>query len=147
MGWYGLMWLRIGTSGGILWTRYWTFGFHKMLGSSWVAAQFAASQEGLSSVSEWVVSTNHKLAQTQTHTYVCTCILDWRFRLTQKFWLRNTFRDGTIEQVWTSEMRLLQERLPLISSIISRRLKRKTKSGPLSVEVKYNNQYIRLQVL
>jgi hypothetical protein len=25
-----------------------------MLGSSWVAAQLAASQEGLSSVSEWV---------------------------------------------------------------------------------------------
>jgi hypothetical protein len=31
-----------------------TFGFHKMLGISWVAAQLAASQEGLSSVSEWV---------------------------------------------------------------------------------------------
>jgi hypothetical protein len=28
------------------------FGFHKMLGSSRVAAQLAASQEGLSSVSE-----------------------------------------------------------------------------------------------
>jgi hypothetical protein len=29
-----------------------TFGFHKMLGSSCVAAQLTASQEGLSSVSE-----------------------------------------------------------------------------------------------
>jgi hypothetical protein len=28
--------------------KLWTFGFHKMLGSSWVAAQLAASQEGLS---------------------------------------------------------------------------------------------------
>jgi hypothetical protein len=45
-------WLRIGTIGGLLWTRWWTFGFHKMLGSSWVAAQLAASQEGLSSVSK-----------------------------------------------------------------------------------------------
>jgi hypothetical protein len=27
-------------------------GFHKMLGSSWVAAQLAASEEGLSSMSE-----------------------------------------------------------------------------------------------
>jgi hypothetical protein len=54
MVWSGLMWLRIGTSGGFLWTQYWTFGFHKMLGSSWVAAQLAAPQEGLSSVSEWV---------------------------------------------------------------------------------------------
>jgi hypothetical protein len=33
------------------WTRWWTFGFHKLLGSSWAAAQLAASQDGLSSVS------------------------------------------------------------------------------------------------
>jgi hypothetical protein len=37
-----------------MWTRWWTSGFHKMLGSSRVAAQLAASQEGLSSMSEWV---------------------------------------------------------------------------------------------
>jgi hypothetical protein len=49
-----LICLRIGTSGGLLWIRLWAFGFHKMLGSSWVAAQLAASQEGLSSKSEWV---------------------------------------------------------------------------------------------
>jgi hypothetical protein len=29
-------------------------GFHKTLGSSWVAAQLAASQEGLRSMSEWL---------------------------------------------------------------------------------------------
>jgi hypothetical protein len=50
MVWSGLIRLRIGTSGGLLWTRWWTFGFHKMLGSSWVAAQLAASQDGLSSM-------------------------------------------------------------------------------------------------
>jgi hypothetical protein len=44
MVWIGLIWLRIGTSG--------TFGFHKMLGSSGVAAQLMAPQEGLSSVSK-----------------------------------------------------------------------------------------------
>jgi len=27
--WTGCFWLRIGTSGGVLWTRYWTFEFHK----------------------------------------------------------------------------------------------------------------------
>jgi hypothetical protein len=54
MGWSGLIWFRIGTSGGLLWTQYWTFGFHKMLGSSWVAAQLAAPQEGLSSVCKYV---------------------------------------------------------------------------------------------
>jgi hypothetical protein len=50
MVWTGSIWLRIGTSGGLLWTRWWTFGFHKMVGSYWVAAQLAASQEGLSSM-------------------------------------------------------------------------------------------------
>jgi hypothetical protein len=48
----GSIWLRIGTSGGLLWTRWWTSGFLKMLGISWVATQLAASQEGLSSVSK-----------------------------------------------------------------------------------------------
>jgi hypothetical protein len=37
-----------GGRGGLLWTRQWTFGFHKMLGNSWVAAEFSAPQEGLS---------------------------------------------------------------------------------------------------
>jgi hypothetical protein len=49
MGLTGLIWLRIGTSGGLLWTRLWTFGFRKILRNSWVAAQLAASQEGRSS--------------------------------------------------------------------------------------------------
>jgi hypothetical protein len=50
----GSIWLRIGTVGGLMWTRWWTSGFHKMLGNSRVAAQLAASQEGLSSMSQWV---------------------------------------------------------------------------------------------
>jgi hypothetical protein len=50
--WTGSIWRRIGTSGGLLWTRWWTFRFLKMLGSSWVAAQLATSQEGLSSVNK-----------------------------------------------------------------------------------------------
>jgi hypothetical protein len=47
--WTGLIWLRIWTSGGPLWTQYWTFGFYKILGNSWVTAQLAVSQKGLSS--------------------------------------------------------------------------------------------------
>jgi hypothetical protein len=35
--WTGLIWLRIGTGGGLLWIRWWTFGSHKMRGVSWVA--------------------------------------------------------------------------------------------------------------
>jgi hypothetical protein len=42
MIWTGPIWHRIETSGGVLWT----FGFIKMLGTSWVAAQLADSQEG-----------------------------------------------------------------------------------------------------
>jgi hypothetical protein len=41
---------EIGISGGLLWTRWRIFGFHKMLGSSWVVSQLAASQEGFSSI-------------------------------------------------------------------------------------------------
>jgi hypothetical protein len=35
----GFSWLRIGSSGGLVWTRWWTFGFHKKAGcflTSWV---------------------------------------------------------------------------------------------------------------
>jgi hypothetical protein len=31
--WTGSIWLRIGTGGGLLWMRLWTFGFHKMRGN------------------------------------------------------------------------------------------------------------------
>jgi hypothetical protein len=31
--WTGLVWLRLGTGGELLWIRYWTFGFHEMLGN------------------------------------------------------------------------------------------------------------------
>jgi hypothetical protein len=40
---------QIGTGGELLWTRYWTFGFHKMLGIYQVAAQLVASGVVLSS--------------------------------------------------------------------------------------------------
>ena len=35
----GWSWLRIGTGGGHLWVRWWTFGFRKMRGISWLAAE------------------------------------------------------------------------------------------------------------
>ena len=37
-----LWFLRTGTSGGLLWMRQWTFGFHKMLGISWQAKDLLA---------------------------------------------------------------------------------------------------------
>jgi hypothetical protein len=33
MVWTGSNWLRLGTSGGLLWTRWWTFGFLKIAGN------------------------------------------------------------------------------------------------------------------
>jgi len=33
----GLNWLRIGSSGGLLWTRYWSFEFNVRRGTSWAA--------------------------------------------------------------------------------------------------------------
>jgi hypothetical protein len=35
--WTGLVWLRIGTGGELLWIRCWTFGFLEMLGNYRVA--------------------------------------------------------------------------------------------------------------
>ena len=35
----GWSWLRIGTDGRHLWIRWWTFGFHKVRGISWLAAE------------------------------------------------------------------------------------------------------------
>ena len=35
----GWSWLRIGTGGGHWWVRWWTFGFRKMRGISWLAAE------------------------------------------------------------------------------------------------------------
>ena len=45
--WAGSNWLKIGTGGGHLWVRWWTFGFHKMRGIYWLAENRLASQEGL----------------------------------------------------------------------------------------------------
>ena len=45
-----LIWLSIGTGGGLLWMRWWTFGFHKMWGIFWLVEDLLASQEGLCSM-------------------------------------------------------------------------------------------------
>jgi hypothetical protein len=50
--WTGSIWLRIGTSGRLLVITVMNLRFHKMLGSSCVAAELGASQEGLTSMSE-----------------------------------------------------------------------------------------------
>jgi hypothetical protein len=44
--WSGFIWPRIGSRGELLWTRWWTFAFHKRRGISWLAEWLLASQEG-----------------------------------------------------------------------------------------------------
>jgi hypothetical protein len=46
----GLVWLRIETRGELLWIRYWTSGFHEMLGNYRVAKHLVASRVVLSSI-------------------------------------------------------------------------------------------------
>jgi hypothetical protein len=48
--WIGFVLLGIGPSGVFLWTRQWTFGFHKRLVIYWLAERLLASQERLCSV-------------------------------------------------------------------------------------------------
>jgi hypothetical protein len=45
--WTGFIWLKIGTGGGILWTRLSTLRFHKSRRIPWLAEWLLASQEGL----------------------------------------------------------------------------------------------------
>jgi hypothetical protein len=48
--WTGLVLLRIGTSGELLWIRYWNFGLHKMLRNYRVFKQLGISRVVLSSM-------------------------------------------------------------------------------------------------
>jgi len=74
--WIKAIWLRIGSGGGRLWMRQWTFGFHKMRWIPWLAENQLASQEGLCSM-EWVSNETYKCSRLQyvlSYT-VCVCIL------------------------------------------------------------------------
>jgi hypothetical protein len=48
--WTGLIWLRIGTVGGLLWMRKLTLGLRKTQGICRIAAELLASQKGLCSM-------------------------------------------------------------------------------------------------
>jgi len=43
--WTGFIWLRAGTSDGLLWTQYCIYGFHKWRGISWITEGLYSSQE------------------------------------------------------------------------------------------------------
>jgi hypothetical protein len=41
------MWLRTGTSGELLYSRWWNFGFHKMRKTYWLAMELRVSRRTL----------------------------------------------------------------------------------------------------
>jgi hypothetical protein len=43
--WTGCIWLRIGTTGGLLWTWSWTFSSHKRREISWLTQWLSLPQE------------------------------------------------------------------------------------------------------
>jgi hypothetical protein len=49
--WTGLIWLRIGTSGGLLWRRWWTLGFHKIRGIFWLTEEQLPSKKECTALS------------------------------------------------------------------------------------------------
>jgi hypothetical protein len=55
--WTLFIWLRIRTDRGLLWTRLWTFGFHKMQGISWLAEELLSSEAGVCSMELITLST------------------------------------------------------------------------------------------
>jgi hypothetical protein len=71
--WTGSIWLRIGTGGGLLWIRWWTFGFHKVWGISWLAENLLASQEWLCFL-ELVTYLVMTLREQDLCVCVCVCV-------------------------------------------------------------------------
>jgi len=72
--WTGSSWLRIGTGGGHLWLRLWTFAFHKMRGISWKPFSFSrALRKCVPCVGHlhiFLRTIRHFLPNTHTHTHV-----------------------------------------------------------------------------
>jgi hypothetical protein len=57
--WTGLMWLRRGACGRLLWTWQWTFRSHKIQGIYWLAVELAASQEACTLHGAWGMNETH----------------------------------------------------------------------------------------
>jgi hypothetical protein len=80
----GLVWLRIGTGGELVWIRYWTFGFHEMLGNYLVASrvvlssiEFVSSKskdEHAGQVFQYSKTRREMRSYTQNWTPACGCL-------------------------------------------------------------------------
>jgi hypothetical protein len=59
----------------------------KKLGSSWVAAQLAASQEGLSSMSEWYLLLNITWFYVDTIRWLYELHITWTYSYMATYWI------------------------------------------------------------
>jgi hypothetical protein len=82
MGRNGYGWLSIGSSGGLLWTRWWTFVFHKETGYfliSWVKISFSNNilQHGVSKWSSTMQRVTHRRSKLMAGGLVMWVHLFW----------------------------------------------------------------------
>jgi hypothetical protein len=85
--WTGFVWLRIGTGGELFWIRYWTIGFHKLLGNHGVSKQLGISRVVLSSTFIALLLT--RSANTQLALCEACCGAPWCYWCGWLWWPGN----------------------------------------------------------
>jgi len=85
-----MCWLRIGTDGGHLWIRWWTFGFHNVRAISWLAAEPVSFSRRtlLHGVSKYI----------RIYIYVCIYIYIERERETERVIQNQPSSDNSIRR-------------------------------------------------
>ena len=72
--WTGFIWYRTETDDGLLWMRWWTFGFHNIRGIPWVAEGLLASQEGFCSM------------ESVSHSCIVQAVCRWKYKKHVSIW-------------------------------------------------------------
>jgi hypothetical protein len=68
----GLIWFRIGTSGGLFWTRKWTIWFHKIVGISWIAEKLRTFRQELCFMEFfWLLSAHFRSCHVDCSVRLC----------------------------------------------------------------------------
>jgi hypothetical protein len=67
--WTGLVWLRIGIGGELLWSRYWTFRFHEMLGNYLVPSISGLS--GSVQLVSWLEERHERWLESNKNEFIC----------------------------------------------------------------------------
>jgi hypothetical protein len=87
--WTGQIWLRIETHGGLLWMRWWSFGFYIMQGTVWLAEKLLASEGACST---YLDNQHHTIISCRSYglqsKIPSDLIFDTRWRRMEYFWPR-----------------------------------------------------------